>query len=132
MSKTNCVNCGAAKDTSEIKCPFCGTTYLDLTAIDFSSHDPIVCEFVMPYNIGCTYKDGDIVRKGKTVMRMFAVPMLEDMSVKNNYVTVTGAGGWPISTFCDRTEVNIGVSFRPVEMPGKSLMEMTIKPDDNN
>ena len=26
MSKTNCVNCGAAKDIDEIKCPFCGTS----------------------------------------------------------------------------------------------------------
>ena len=29
MSKTNCINCGAAKEVEEIKCPFCGTVYLD-------------------------------------------------------------------------------------------------------
>lgn len=131
MSKTNCINCGAAKDTSEIKCPFCGTTYLDLTAIDFSSNEPVVCEFVMPYNVECKCRDGD-VRNGKAIVRMFAVPRLEDMSVQNEYATITGFGGQTISTFCERTEVNIGVSFHPVEMPGKSLMEMTIKPDDNN
>ena len=55
MSKTNCINCGAAKDTNEIKCPFCGTTYLDFTAIDFTKHEPVVCQFVLPFS-------------GKTVM----------------------------------------------------------------
>jgi len=132
MSKTNCINCGAAKDTSEIKCPFCGTTYLDLTAIDFSSNEPVVCEFVMPYNMGCKYQDGDIVRKGKMVMRMFAVPRLGEMSVSNNYITVTGGCGEPISTFCDRTEVNVGVSFQPVEKPGHPMLEMLVKPDDGD
>lgn len=68
MSKTNCINCGAAKDTSEIKCPFCGTTYLDLTAIDFSSGDPVVCQFVLPNNIRIGDSDG------RVIMSMLAVP----------------------------------------------------------
>lgn len=34
MSKTNCINCGAAKEASDMQCPFCGTKYADLTAID--------------------------------------------------------------------------------------------------
>lgn len=34
MSKTNCVNCGAAKEVSDLQCPFCGTKYADLTMLD--------------------------------------------------------------------------------------------------
>lgn len=34
MSKTNCVNCGASKEVSDLQCPFCGTKYADLTTID--------------------------------------------------------------------------------------------------
>lgn len=34
MSKTNCINCGAAKEVSDLQCPFCGTKYADLTTID--------------------------------------------------------------------------------------------------
>lgn len=132
MSKTNCINCGAAKDTSEIKCPFCGTTYLDLTAIDFSSNKPVVCEFVLPHSIGTTYQDGDIVCKEKTIMRMFAVPRLGEMSVRNNYITVTGGCGDPIATFCDRTEVNVGVSFQPVKKPGHPMLEMLVKSGDDD
>lgn len=49
MSKTNCPNCGAAKDASEIRCPFCGTAYLDMTAIDLYNHEPIWLKFVGPH-----------------------------------------------------------------------------------
>lgn len=48
MSKTNCINCGAAKEVTEIKCPFCGTVYLDMTTIDFFHHTPVILKFVDP------------------------------------------------------------------------------------
>ena len=41
MSKTNCINCGAAKETSELQCPFCGTRYADFTTFDLMSDEPI-------------------------------------------------------------------------------------------
>jgi len=40
MSKTNCVNCGASKEVSDLQCPFCGTKYADLTTFDlFHDHE---------------------------------------------------------------------------------------------
>ena len=48
MSKTNCINCGAAKEVTEIKCPFCGTVYLDMTTIDFFHHTPVILKFIDP------------------------------------------------------------------------------------
>lgn len=100
MSKTNCVNCGAAKDVDEIKCPFCGTTYLDLTAIDFSSNAPVVCDFVMPYS--------------KDVLQMVAIPRLEiaklwqdctEMCVGNRFI----ASEW---------HAEFGVTFTPIPRNG--------------
>lgn len=41
MSKTNCINCGAAKEVSDILCPFCGTKYADLTTFDIMSGEDI-------------------------------------------------------------------------------------------
>ena len=34
MSKTNCINCGAAKEISDMQCPFCGTKYADFTTFN--------------------------------------------------------------------------------------------------
>ena len=108
MSKTNCINCGAAKDTSEIKCPFCGTTYLDFTAIDFASGDPVVCQFVLPNNVRLGNSDG------RVIMSMLAVPQLEEISQTANCVDVFG-GCERIYSFIDSWDVNVGVSFKPVE-----------------
>lgn len=122
MSKTNCINCGAAKDTSDIKCPFCGTTYLDLTAIDFSSDDPVVCQFVLPNNVRLGNSDG------RVIMSMLAVPQLEEISQTANRVDVFGGCGERMCSFVDSWDVNVGVSFKPVERRNsKTLFELRVE-----
>ena len=126
MSKTNCINCGAAKDTSEIKCPFCGTTYLDLTAIDFSSGDPVVCQFVLPDHFRVVNKDG---KPGKAIMSMLAVPKLEDISMTANTVDVYGGNNpYPLAHFTQSWDMNVGVSFMPVvSKNSKTLCDLRIE-----
>ncbi len=119
MSKTNCINCGAAKDTDEIKCPFCGTTYLDLTSIDFASGDPVVCQFVLPDNI--TIGDS----KARAVMSMLAIPRLENMSIEANNTSIYGDWDHPMTTFTTGYDMNIGVSFKPIERKDRSLFTLT-------
>ena len=48
MSMTNCVNCGSAKDADASVCPFCGTSYYDLTHIDLSGKKPCVLKLKLP------------------------------------------------------------------------------------
>lgn len=38
--KTNCPNCGAPYDVNLNKCPYCGTTYLDMSSIDMDADTP--------------------------------------------------------------------------------------------
>ncbi len=105
MSKTNCVNCGSAKDTTEIKCPFCGTTYLDFTAIDFSSKDPVVCEFVLPF------------AKERTIMQMVAIPHLNEISTEPIYCSFDDAISTRLKTV-NSWEMKVGVSFTPISRKG--------------
>ena len=120
MSKTNCINCGAAKDINEIKCPFCGTTYVDLTAIDFSSGDPVVCQFVLPNGI----RMGN--SKAKVVMSMLAKPCLEDVSMTSNTAICSGWGfGVPTCYFTESYDINVGVSFKPIQREDKSIITLT-------
>ena len=106
VSKTNCINCGAAKDTDEIKCPFCGTTYLDFTAIDFNSGDPVVCQFVMP---GGIHKND-----GRFILSMLAIPRLDEITTETDSVFATDGNGNKLAGFTTGLQMNIGVSFTPV------------------
>lgn len=123
MSKTNCINCGAAKDTEDIKCPFCGTTYLDMTAIDFASGDPVVCQFVLPNNIRLGDSDG------RVIMSMLAVPQLEEISQTANRVDIYGGSG-RIGSFVDSWDVNVGVSFKPVIAKYRGNTLITLRTDE--
>lgn len=72
MSKTNCINCGAAKEVEEIKCPFCGTVYLDMTNIDFSGRTPVILKFIDPF--------------GKKVAIIKARPVMAE--IKSEYCSI--------------------------------------------
>ena len=117
MSKTNCINCGAAKDTAEIRCPFCGTTYLDLTAIDFSSDAPVVCKFVLPDQ----YRVDGI--DGKLIMTTTARPKLEELSDNVETADIYQSWGQAYS-FTTRRSMKIGISFEPVSVEDNVLFEL--------
>lgn len=40
MNKRNCPNCAAPYDINFNKCPYCGTSYYDLSALDFTAQEP--------------------------------------------------------------------------------------------
>ena len=48
MSKTNCVNCGSAKDIEQVVCPFCGTAYFDMADVDLDGRTPCILRLKMP------------------------------------------------------------------------------------
>lgn len=41
MESRNCPNCGAPNEPHLNKCPYCGTSYFDLTAIDIADGKPM-------------------------------------------------------------------------------------------
>ena len=75
MSMTNCVNCGSAKDADAKVCPFCGTSYFDLTDIDLDCHHMCVVRF----------KIGDKVFTMKAYLRVaefhYDHPMIDISSI---------------------------------------------------
>lgn len=40
MTQRNCPNCAAPYDVELNKCPYCGTSYYDLSALDLSAQEP--------------------------------------------------------------------------------------------
>lgn len=105
--RTNCVNCGAAIDIDEQKCPFCGTSYFDLTDIDFTASDPVALRLRLPYY------------GSKALVTMLARPRLEEFSVNTDYVYAVGHAGERLASIPSSQSVNVGVSFDAVVKPNK-------------
>lgn len=47
MSQRNCPNCGAPYKTELNTCPYCGTSYFDMSAIDVSENKPFYLKLKM-------------------------------------------------------------------------------------
>ena len=99
MSRTNCPNCGAAKDASEIRCPFCGTAYLDMTAIDLYKHEPMWLRFVGP--------DG-------SVYQIKAYPTVANFTIKPEVMEICSLEGYR-RRICARNDIRISLEFAGVE-----------------
>lgn len=111
MSKTNCVNCGASKDTSDIKCPFCGTTYLDFTAIDFSSRDPVICQFVLPYS-------------DKQILSMVAIPQLNNITLNSSDISFNDGLSLYNRYITDSYDMDVEISFKPLTKNDGSIFSI--------
>lgn len=38
--RRNCPNCGAPYETNEVRCPYCGTAYFDMSMINMDAQEP--------------------------------------------------------------------------------------------
>lgn len=48
--KINCPNCAATIDPELNKCPYCGTTYFDMSCIDFENEKPFYLKIKTKWN----------------------------------------------------------------------------------
>lgn len=104
LHRTNCPNCGAALEQGHTKCPFCGTTYLDMTAIDFSSGEPVFCEFLM-----------DVDGGNKVLITMKAIPVLHSLNFTNEVCEITGGWGQAkVAQWTTSRNVTADISFEGV------------------
>jgi hypothetical protein len=47
MNKLNCPNCGAPISAVDNKCPYCNTSYFDLSSIDINNNEPFYLKIQM-------------------------------------------------------------------------------------
>ena len=50
MMQRNCPNCAAPYDIEFNKCPYCGTSYYDLSALDLSAREPFYLKIKVDMN----------------------------------------------------------------------------------
>ena len=104
MSKPNCINCGAAKEVTEIKCPFCGTVYIDMTTIDFYGRTPVILKLQGP-------------GKSKPVI-VKAIPTMGRFDINYNTVGYELPGTLGMGRYIHRAnpDIDINIDFKGLEV----------------
>jgi hypothetical protein len=60
-------------------------------------------------------------------MSMLAVPQLDEISQTANTIDITGCDGRRISSLTTGYDINVGVSFRPIERRDKSVITLCVE-----
>lgn len=114
MSKKNCPNCAAPYDVELHKCPYCGTSYYDMSALDFESGEPIFLKIKT--------RMGD-----KTVyLTQKVVPRLGDITFSDTTCDITGRSGEVIRTIVSGKSINTNVEFLAIPMKNDHMIEIEV------
>lgn len=106
MSKRNCPNCAAPYDVELNKCPYCGTSYYDLSALDLTTREPFYLKIKAEMN-GMPCLITQLVR-----------PCLDwSIDVSSDTVDVYDILGAPITTFTKSHTMTTNISFETVASP---------------
>ena len=106
--KTNCPNCAAPLEIGEVKCQYCGTTYYDLSAIDFDSREPIF--LTIKYN--------------NMIITQKAQPVLTSIETNRDTVYATNVRGHKLVAFPVRASMQTNVTFEAIPSEKNTLCEV--------
>ena len=106
MRQRNCPNCAAPYDVGLNKCPYCGTSYYDLSALDFTTHEPFYLKIKTEMN-GMPCYITQLVRPNA------------DISIDFSSDTVDAYDLWGerICTFTKSRTMTTNISFEAVASP---------------
>ena len=106
MANRNCPNCAAPYEINLNKCPYCGTSYYDLSALDFTTHEPFYLKIKTEMN-------------GMPCYITQLVRLNADMSMEFSSETVEcrNACGRVLCTFPSNNTLTTNISFQAVVSP---------------
>lgn len=113
--KYNCPNCGAVLEYDKHKCPYCGTSYFDMSCIDFEEGTPFYLKFKA--NV-CGLP---------IYITQLVVPEIEDVTMIQESREVIGIHGIPISETTTNKQLITSIKFNATPMSNGTLMTMEYK-----
>lgn len=112
MASKNCPNCAAPYDVSLNKCPYCGTSYFDLSAIDISNTEPFYLKI----------KSGNMTYTSKVVVKGDA-----SITISKDYVDTVNKYGDVVGRVVTDKSVDIDIGFKSVaDGEGSALLTVFI------
>ena len=112
--KTNCPNCAAPLEIGQVKCPYCGTTYYDLSAIDFDSYEPIFLT----------------IKKNGYLITQKVVPKYGSITVEADSVCARGGcSGAKLMQFSTGQTVTTSIEFDAIPIDNKIFAKIMYEGD---
>lgn len=112
QSQRNCPNCGAPYKTELNTCPYCGTSYFDMSAIDINEGKPFYLKIKM---------DGMVLTS-----KVVAEPNME-MNFTDNEIAFTGRYGKVLQKVKINRSLGIDMHFKSVCEPHDVLLTMEVE-----
>ena len=114
MNERNCPNCGAPYKTELSTCPYCGTSYFDMSAIDINDCKPFYLKL----------KIGNMVFTSKVVVASDI-----QMNFQEDTRSFMGKFGEKIGEIVVNRYMDIDMRFRSIHDPDDVLCTMEVKDD---
>ena len=113
MRRRNCHNCGAPYDIDTNTCPYCGTSYYDMSAIDFESGEPFYLKIRTNMN-------------GKQVyITQLVKPILNTIEMSTD--TVDCYAHNTVASYISNKSLTTNISFIGISDQNGNLMTMTVE-----
>lgn len=114
MASKNCPNCSAPYDVGLNKCPYCGTSYFDMSCIDINSLEPFYIKI----------KSGNMTYVSKVVAKEDA-----SITISEDVIDVVNKYGDKVGRVVTGKSVDIDIGFKSVA-DGKDSSLLTVFVDE--
>ena len=106
MNQRNCPNCGAPYDVELNKCPYCGTSYYDLSALDIDAQEPFYLKIKTNLN-GTPCYVTQLVRPMRDMSMEFSMESTD---------VIEGFGGSKIHSFVRSQTLTTNLRFQAIPL----------------
>jgi len=110
-NRTHCPSCAAPLEIGEVKCPYCGTIYYDLSTIDFDSQEPIYLT----------------IRKGGYLITQKVLPQTATFEHQIDTTYATNPLGDKLLSFVTNNTLETNVQF--IALPDEKNILMKVQKD---
>lgn len=111
--KYNCPNCGAVVEYDLHKCPYCGTSYFDMSCIDFEQGTPVYLKLKLNQGGNPIY------------ITQLVMPKLTDIEATCDYIEYTNPYGQVLHRMRTGQRITTNLSFEAIPMQNREMMIAT-------
>lgn len=118
--KLNCPNCGAPVDAELHKCPYCNTSYFDMSSVDIDGRTPFYLRIK-------TKMDGNSV-----FITQFVKPVLETIEIDSDTKYLNDKHGNLVNSWITSKTVTTNLSFVGLPIPKKENVLLAVEIENND